>query len=67
MVKNLPAMWKTWVLSLDWEASLEEGMATHFRILAWRIPTDRRAWWATYGPWGHKGSDATERLSTAHS
>ena len=29
---------KTWVRSLDWEDSLEEGMATHFSILAWRIP-----------------------------
>ena len=26
---------------------LEEGMATHFSILAWRIPMDRGAWWAT--------------------
>ena len=27
-VKNLPAIWETWVRSLDWEDSLEEGMAT---------------------------------------
>ena len=33
-VKNLPAMWKTWVQSLDWEDPLEEGMATHSSILA---------------------------------
>ena len=46
-VKNLPAMWETWVQSLGWEDSLEEGMATHFSILAWRIPMDREAWWAT--------------------
>ena len=38
MVKNLPAMQQTWVRSLDWKDSLEEGMATHSRILAWRIP-----------------------------
>ena len=38
MVKNLPAMQKTWVQFLCWEDSLEEGMATHSRILAWRIP-----------------------------
>ena len=38
MVKNLPAMWETQVLSLDWEDALEEGMATHPSILAWRIP-----------------------------
>ena len=38
MVKNLPAMWETWDLSLGWEDPLEEGMATHSSILAWRIP-----------------------------
>ena len=47
MVKNLPAMWETWVQSLGWEDPLEEGMATHSSILAWRIPVDRGAWWAT--------------------
>ena len=38
MVKNLPAMCETWVQSLGWEDPLEEGMATHSSILAWRIP-----------------------------
>ena len=38
MVKNLPAVWKTQVQSLGWEDPLEKGMATHSRILAWRIP-----------------------------
>ena len=38
MVKNLPAIWETWVGSLGWEDPLEEGMATHSSILAWRIP-----------------------------
>ena len=47
MVKNLPAMQDTWVRSLDWEDPLEEGMATHSSILAWRIPMDRGAWQAT--------------------
>ena len=47
MVKNLPAMLETWVLSLAWEDPLEEGMATHSSILAWRIPVDRGAWRAT--------------------
>ena len=37
-VKNLPAMQETWVGSLGWEDPLEEGMATHSGILAWRIP-----------------------------
>ena len=36
--KNLPAMQETWVLSLSREDPLEEGMATHSSILAWRIP-----------------------------
>ena len=38
MVKNPPAMHKTWVQSLGWEDPLENGMATHSSILAWRIP-----------------------------
>ena len=38
MVKNLSAKQETWVQSLDWEDSLEKRMATHFGILAWRIP-----------------------------
>ena len=46
-VQNLPALQETWVPSLGWEDPLEEGMATHFSILAWRIPMDRGAWWAT--------------------
>ena len=47
MVKNPPAMWVTWVQSLGWEDPLEEGMATHASILAWRIPMDRGTWWVT--------------------
>ena len=58
MVKNPPAMWETWVRSLGWEDPLEEGMATHSSILAWRIPVDRRAWKATVQ--GRKESDTTE-------
>ena len=46
-VKNLPAMWETWVQSLGWEDPLEDSMATHSSIIAWRIPMDRRAWRAT--------------------
>ena len=38
MVKNPPAMWEPWVGSLGWEDPLEEGMATHSSILAWRTP-----------------------------
>ena len=63
MVKHLPTMWETWVQSLGWEDPLEEGMATHSSILAWRIPTDRGAWQATVREIPE--SDTTERLSTA--
>ena len=38
LVKNLPAMWETWVHSLSWEDPLEAAKATHSTILAWRIP-----------------------------
>ena len=38
LVKNLPAMWETWVPSLGWEDPLEEGKATHSSILASKIP-----------------------------
>ena len=48
MVKNPPAKWEAWVPSLGREDPLEEGMATHFSILAWTIPMDRGAWWATF-------------------
>ena len=46
-VKNLPTMQVTWVQSLDFEDPLEKGLATVSSILAWRIPMDREAWWAT--------------------
>ena len=36
-VKNLPAMWETWVQSLGQEDPLEKGMATHSSITAWTI------------------------------
>ena len=38
LVKNSPAMQETWVQSLGWEDPLKKGVATHSRILAWRIP-----------------------------
>ena len=38
LIKNWPAMWEIWVRSLCWEDPLEKGMATHYSILAWRIP-----------------------------
>ena len=39
-------MKETWVRSLGWEDTLEEGMATYSSILAWRIAMDRGVWWA---------------------
>ena len=53
MVKNLPAMQETWILSPGQEYPLEKEMATHSSILAWRIPC----------PWGCKELDMTEWLS----
>ena len=44
-VKNLPAVQETWVQFLGWEDPLEEAMATHSSIFAWRIPIDRGARW----------------------
>ena len=37
-VKHLPTTWETWVLSLGLEDPLEQEMATHSRILVWKIP-----------------------------
>ena len=55
LVKNLPAMWETWVWSLCWEDPLEKG----------KVPTP--VFWpgefhGLYRPWGHKESDMTEWL-----
>ena len=47
VVKNPPAMQETMVQFMGREDPLEQGMATHSSILAWRIPMDRGAWWAT--------------------
>ena len=54
LVKNLPAVWETWVQSLGWEDPLEKGKTTHSSILAWRIL------WTVQGL---KESDTNERLS----
>ena len=56
LVKNLPAVQETWVLSLGWEDSLDEDMATHFSILAWRNPMDCIVY-------GVAESDMTKHLS----
>ena len=47
MVKNLPAVQETWVLSLGWEDALEDGMASHSSVLAWNNPMDGGAWYCS--------------------
>ena len=49
-VKQMPAVQETWVRSLGWEGPLEEEMATHSSVLAWRIHGQRSM--AGYSPWG---------------
>ena len=56
LVKNLPAMWDTWVRSLGWEDPLEKGLAT--TPVFW--PGEFHG---LYSPWGGKESDMTEQLS----
>ena len=53
LVKN--AMRETWIRSLGWEDTLEKRKATHYSILAWRVPL--------YSPWGRKELNTTEQLS----
>ena len=62
LVKDLPAMRETRVQSQDWEDPLEEGMTTHFILLAWRIQARQRSL-AGYSTRGHKELDTTEQLS----
>ena len=52
LVKNLSAMWETWVQSLGQEDPLEKEMVTHAGILAWRISWTRRL--EGYDPWDHR-------------
>ena len=57
-IKNLPAMWETWVQSPGWEDPLEEGVATHSSVLAWRIPGVGEPGGCRL--WGHTESDMTD-------
>ena len=58
LVKNQPAKQETWVQSLGWKDPLEEDMATHSSILAWRIP-----WTEEPGGLQSVGSQSQTRLS----
>ena len=60
-VKNLPPKQETRVRSLGQEDPLENGVATHSSILAWRIPWTERSL-AGYSPWGCKELDKTEAI-----
>ena len=53
LVKNLPAMWETWVRSVGWEDPLQKGKATYSSILAWEFH-------GLYSLWGRKELDMTE-------
>ena len=64
LVKNPPAMRETWVRSPGWEDPLEEGRETTPVFLPQESREQRNL--AGYSPWGHKESDTTEWLSTAH-
>ena len=59
MVKNPPAKWETWVRFLGWVDPLEEGVAPHSSILAWKIPMGGGAWQAAV----HGVAESRTRLS----
>ena len=61
MVKNLPAVRETWVRSLSWKDPVEEGMAAHSNIFAWKIPRTEEP--GRLQSWGHTESDTTELLT----
>jgi len=56
LVRNLPAMWETWVWSLGWENALEKGKVNHSSTWPGEL-------YGLYSPWSHKESDMTEWLS----
>ena len=58
MVKNLLEIQESWVQSLGQEDPLEKGMATHSRILAWRIPRTKESGRGSL--WGCKESDTAK-------
>ena len=62
VIKTHPPVREMWVWSLGWDYPMEEEMATHSSILAWRSPRTEEP--GGYSPWGHKESDTIERLNT---
>ena len=64
MVKNPPAMQETWVQSLGWEDSPGGGHGNPLQYSCLENPHGQRSP-VGYSPWGRRGSDMTERLSTA--
>ena len=70
MGEELPAMQETQLAQGQfpgWEDPLEEVMATHYSILAWKIPwTEEAGVLCPPCPWSRRMSDTTERLSTQH-
>ena len=63
-VKNLPAIWETWVQSLGWEDPLVKGMGPTPVFLSGEFLGQRSL--ADYSPWGRKEADTTGRLSLSH-
>ena len=61
LVVRLKDSQETQVWSLSWKDTLEKEMATHSRILAWRIHGQRSL--VAYSPWGHKKLDTAEQLT----
>ena len=61
VVKNLPAMWETWVQPLSQKDPLDKEMATHSSILTWRVP-----WTEEPGGLQSKGSQSQTRLRDCH-
>ena len=63
-VKNLPALWETWVWSLGGEDPLEKEMATHSNILAWRIPWTEKPSRLWFTGWQRVWRDWVDTIST---
>ena len=62
LVKNLSAVWVTWVLSLSWEDSLGGGCGNPLQYTCLENPHGQRSL-VGYSPWGHKESDTNEQLN----